>query len=932
MSNDAHDQPRPAHCVVTFEPESDRIAVSLTAGELVLASLDVARAELGDATQLLRERFVRPLSELRARGSRVVLTASDASMWIGAVFLTALQFEFDSYEVPVRVWTPAGLPTSDDAGPPDEAVPLDPKAPEEVASVAEQLAKASEASALSDATATPSVDALVPPVVVPREPARGATRGEAERPRAPGSAAKGTRPLSVGALLNEVEGVARRTGKRPEAAIAAVRKHPDGASRPHLSADIDRYVERGLDARRRLEALGDGARRRGADAMSATLEGFICDYPYLAPRARDKVAGGAATRQRGREGKAAARGGGPLTAVITRGPSHALSDLQPARAWTLLVDETGEFEGASQQGKLVGVLVPGDSPLVALPRGWHANTTSLNEIDRVVQCVLDAPVGVFGITADILSPALGDAWLASVLELVAWVCRLMPLDGPTKLNIDVEQRGEHHGRSSWQVAIEALHRELLQSNPARYRALTFDVRLVAKTEQPLNGYVDAIAFTWGSPTPASKERLQRTGLVGRCLHSGQARSLRNAWDKLQKGVEVSGAEWAALVGDPDTRRPGSIAATLLGQLAQACRDTPALWERFLGEVRRHLDSKAVHLARVGAEVEWLEAAAPKEAVLPAPLQLVWLTAKVERENHLGVAGSEHELALDALGVRLFDELPTFVCQADLDRAVRATNRFDFEGATSRLRRWRDVRPAVPGLRHYGRVWSSFGQHAAFLGLYEEAESHFVKALEAFARLAEPAMARAERTQTASYRAIAAIDGGGSAETVRPLLFDAVAPFMAADGPQLGSSTDPATKYAHHLLLRYLVHGYDPELADAYINNRDDWQIDDDGHPWPLISFYRALLLEERGHHEEACDYALGGVEMAFRVEQGPTVQYIGIVLAEAARRLGFGELSLADDWRPRVKEALPLATWDILADASLDGRTLLRRALPFTFR
>ena len=58
---------------------------------------------------------------------------------------------------------------------------------------------------------------------------------------------------------------------------------------------------------------------------------------------------------------------------------------------------------------------------------------------------------------------------------------------------------------------------------------------------------------------------------------------------------------------------------------------------------------------------------------------------------------------------------------------------------------------------HGRLLSSRGQHHAFLGRSSAAEADFAAALAVFGRLSDPVVVAQEQRQTATYRAIAALD-------------------------------------------------------------------------------------------------------------------------------------------------------------------------------
>ena len=732
------------------------------------------------------------------------------------------------------------------------------------------------------------------------------------------------------AKRRQLENDVRRYGQARPELLEAIRAHPLATA--NIEKRIADRTERGRKAGELPKELEREAYAGNESATNATLATIKKQFVFLEKKALGIVQSSKARVVRAREQKQARRQGGPLSAVRPGSPTHLVQEQSPSSRWSLFVDETGRPEGNGAEGRFVGVLIPEKTALQALRAGWHATDTTFAEIDRVLQNLLDSRAGILGLTVRALPQFPGDRWVAGVLELVSWVLRLMPISGKTTLSIEVEQFGEHVSGSDWKAAVTGLHRELSEHNPQRARDLEIELKLVAKSQQRFGGYADVVAFTWGSPAGASRERLMKSGLAGSCLLSGDAPSLRSAWDKLSSGVRLSGEEWAGLVGDPDAADPKSAAGTLLGQLHEACRADSALWGRFLETARVHLDSKAVNLRSLGQQVLWLNSAAPEGMQLGAQMRLAWAVARRETLNHVGDVDPSLDAELEELSRRLFDERPELVCLADLDRAVTATNRFDFEAATRSLHRWVDVPPVVPGLQMWGRVQSSLGQHHAFRGELELAQQYFERALEAFARLSDAELSRRERGQTGTYRAIATMDRTDAPlEQVRAHVCEVV-PLGHADIARMAGSSDSGSKYAHHLLLRYLVHRGSAEEREAYLAAHDSWGSGE-GHPWPLIEAYRAFLLRPR-------DPAAANerIEQAWELvqDQGPTVWFIGLVLAAIGKAWGAEGCRVDSEIVEKLAVELPKAPFGLLREALARGvddpLALLRQLLPFNFR
>jgi hypothetical protein len=719
------------------------------------------------------------------------------------------------------------------------------------------------------------------------------------------------------------------------AAILARRDAP-----PDALARVERALIEGERSHRAVDEVQRLARTHGARA--ARVESRIAalaeelQWPGFVDVARKKIDRIDATQ---------ARGLAPQTSTVRASDlDHRITSLTPCDRWTLAIDESGSIPArvgdvaSGLEGRFVGLLVPATVKLPALARGWHAvEQRNPAAIDEVLQRVLNAPVGVLGLTLSALHHGVGDAWLAGVLELVHWVCQLLPLgEGRTRLAVEIEQRGEWVDGPAWRAMATAVLRALALRDADRAQRLDLSLRLVTKADGAYDGYVDAVAFTWTSPQRASVARLAQSSLCDTCLVDGDAVMLRGVRDAVVHGEAVSVDAWRSLMHRSDARKQGTFVAGLLDAFAERLRRDAVAWRRYFVAVQQHLESKAIRLTELGREVAFLVTCAPADAVLPAGAQLAWLTARLETANHHGGADDALERQVDDLAARLFDEEPTLACQADLDRAVLATNRLDFDGATRALERWMDVPVAVPGLRHWGRVRSSLGQHAAFRGDGVTALHHFEEALSAFARLSDGGALEAQ--QTGSYAAIAAMDLATIPDTdVRARVARIVGGSLDAQAvASLAADESAARRYVHHVVVRWVSVRGDVEARAAYLGARDRW-ASGVGHPWPLIELHRALILHDAGvdvasiarHLEaaiEACD--LGSA--------GPVVRLIATVICAVGVVVGADPPQAFEAVVRGLPQALPRAPWAVLAEA-LAGRwtegprALVRRCLPFNF-
>jgi len=776
-----------------------------------------------------------------------------------------------------------------------------------------------------------------------------------------------TRPLQV--LLSEIEKFASwdpPSGKPPLDLVLAECR----AGYPDQEAAIQERLRRGQEAQELLKPFYDLGRIHGQKSREANeaLNALRRRRHDLVWKAKDLLEKGALARRRRDETDERRQHGKPLSAVKRPSyplqPSHApatapgqhplppvsqpalhpkdIRGLQPSPAWTLLIDETGTtFDSTAEGlkpadralGRLVGLLLPESHGLAPLPPGWHAVDQSIAQIDRVIQAILNTPAGVLGVTVQQLPRAPMERWTFGVLRLIDLVLRLLPLAKPTTLTVQIEQRAEFRSGMEWPaIAYDAILR-LSQAYPDRAMRIQCRIQVIGKNESPFNGYVDALAFIWGSPAPHSRECLKNTGLLGACFLPGDAAAISRAWEWLDRGILLEGGDWATLLAQPEAGQPGSLAGTILERLGQASRKDAALWRRYLDHTLGHLESKAIDLRVLGRQVEWLERWSPEGQALPPPARLLWLTAQLARANHWGETEQRWMQKMHDLGNELLEENAHLVCRAELNLAVNATNGYDFDLASRILDRWRDLPKAVPGLRYWAQVQSSLGQHAAFRGDPAAAAVLFDQALAAFARLSNPEEGRREARQTQTYRAIALMDDPAGADPeVRAAVEAVVGPLPAAVARLAGSDAD-ADKYPHHLLLRWLVQRPDPSLRATYLQQRPHWPVGE-GHPWPLIQLYRGFLLHP-DDPAEARNLALEGYALATTENQGPLVRLIGACCRAIAAAWG-EPWPAADALLTPVEQALPRAGARVAAvrrflDQPGEPLELLRTVLPFNF-
>ena len=626
----------------------------------------------------------------------------------------------------------------------------------------------------------------------------------------------------------------------------------------------------------------------------------------------------------------------------SRNPNSILN-LKPCKKWTIVSDETGSqfgnnaFERRKESGKYVFVLIPEGARLPELKSGWHAVDETLESIISVTDALYQSGTGIIGIPVAVLYPTNRELWLASVETLLDIMLRLLPVDGDTEVVLNIEKRGDVFDLN---IADRVMHRlSLVDSDKAK--KIHLKVNFVNKSDCSFNGYADAVAYSWFGK--GIKPVFNKYGWVGPCLIDGSAKVVdvfHRCLELVNFHKTLSQEDWNVLVSSTKT------SDSLIGALSRAYgdeaqRDTKR-WRIYLDYVLSHLDSKAIRLSALIPQITWLKEYEPVDAAIPPRLRLLWLAAQLAASNHMGgiAFGSEQYVnEFTELSTRLKDEDAPLVCFAALHLAVELTDAYRFEDARRLLQEWEKEPVSVPGLRYHAQMLSSLGQHAAFLGENEKALEYFECAMGEFSRLSDDW--QRDFDQTCAYAVIAAMDcasphferlmsmylygGEWSVETMVD---------MAQQFASVGED-EPDSKYAHAILLRYLVTlSEDDPIRAVYVAKAGEWKWSTDGHPWELIALYRAMLLPAAA--PERVEWLKKGYELS--LEGGPTLQVIASIIGAAL--LASGGIS-ADEYLDKVEEVaakLPSVGEDRLTalrtqvNAPIPALELAKKILPFNFR
>lgn len=669
-----------------------------------------------------------------------------------------------------------------------------------------------------------------------------------------------------------------------------------------------------------------------------------------------KLAGahaGAAQRTPG-EGPARTSGIEPLR--LSRGQHHpnSLRHLAPSHHWQVLIDETGvAFDEHADTlpssdctlGRLVALAIPAGTALPPMA-GFHGSTASAAEVDKVVTTLLGRPVGIFGFTVH--DPAAHAAsWIGHVITLVRWTLAQLPVEAgkPVQVDVLIEQSRGYDPRYRLRALTETLAGEFRRISPQRYAGLVLQMHFMDKS-QPRNGYVDAIAFTWGSPAAASRDRLKKTAWLGHCLLRPSDQALERLYLALHRGRELSAPQWYALCAAAAETTDG-VLHDALARLGERLSQQPGSGRRCLDEVRRRMQAKAFGLHELELALAWLERWGSRDLPLPPAQQLMLESARLATDNHRGkVETARIERCLE-LAHALHDESPAEACEAILRIAVATTNVFEFEAMRASVLEWLAKPVAIPGLLNHAKLQSTLGQIDAFSGRSAAAIEHFDRAIAAFARLSDPAQAKREIAQTTTYRLLAMMDATPPAASLPAALCAHFAAVIGKSAPvdisrSLAHSGQDG-RFAHHLWLRALASDR-ATFADAraaYLEQPGAWQTGDD-HPWPLIDAYRAWLLRDAGQREAAAELLAAAIRQCVHAGSGPTLRWMGAVLRAlaAALKIDVGKDRTADP-ADALRRSLPAAPHEALARfrqqahggecTAEDIHAALRRCLPFSF-
>lgn len=638
---------------------------------------------------------------------------------------------------------------------------------------------------------------------------------------------------------------------------------------------------------------------------------------------------------------------------------NCLRTLEPAETWTIYLDETGaDFDSMVERpvnptrvGRVVALAVP-DGVEFADCGGFHATERSFAEVDEVLQRVLDAPVGILGFSV-MDDSARHKYWIGHVFHLVRWLLLQLPVptdDRRCRVRILIEERDAYGPSTDLKAVAQALESEMAALDPERYNELSLEMSFMDKNH-PMNGYVDVVAFTWGSSDRLNRDRLRKSQLQGHCFINAEERSLHHLFLALTQGAPLASADWYALCAAADEQE-GSFLHRELDRLGKAMVRFPQQWELYLAEVQMRLTSKQYSLADLGSAIAWLQQYADQSQAIPGTLRLQLDSGDLTLANHRGQIQDELVFRCLEWVRKLEDEAPQLVAEGLLRMASTMTNNFQFNVLEEVIEAWLAKPVAVAGLLNYGKLQSTRGQMHAFSGDPFEAVTCFEAAAASFARLSDPRQVTRETHQTGIYEMIARMDAmpfgahGGEPHDKVEIVLDAIRQLLDNREPEAISrwlsASDQAWRFEHHLWLRAMTR-FPLELAGAraaYLDNRDKWKSGSD-HPWPLILAYRAWLLKDAGETTEARSRIDAAVAACLLDDHGVTLKWMALVLEALAQAIGVPLAGSDEAIGAELCKSLQHAPWEALAEFAAEATqggippariwAHLDRCLPFNF-
>lgn len=556
---------------------------------------------------------------------------------------------------------------------------------------------------------------------------------------------------------------------------------------------------------------------------------------------------------------------------------YFIGNLKPAKKWTILIDETGTvfderyFDNPAdkENGKLTAILLPKGHKLE--PKGSSHATD--NDTASVVNLLSDfinkeCGCGILGVNLDGMARVDVDYWYTGIERLVEFILRLLPLDeSAEKIELEflIEERGEVKSEAMQRICDSVLYQFAKADNHRANRfTINADVHDKNKTTTEIfkqyNCYVDALCCAWCGKRKEWKKMLKQYAIIDHCLLSGSVLEIIDVMDIIAKDKFVPIHLLNPFLIAQDFDNKDSLAVSLLRELGIQMSENAELWEYYANEVIGHLNSKQIDIRVLAAQVKWLGSYLPNNSEFPKKLELIWHTIDLAEDNHQGVAefNASPAYLMKLIGDLFIEDAP-LCCWAILHIAVQYTNEFRFgeaynliqnfikqRGFTMQEAIYSDIFQSTIGLRYWGQLLSSCGQHLAFDGNNTQAIRAFEEAIKTFGKLSYDS--ERDIDQTTAYLATVTMDA--KASNTQEVMEQYLGQELEGAIKSLAVNDSNRDKFHHYILLRYLNSQLAPEeFKSSYLDEKRSWHraAIDAGHPWELIEFYRGNLLSDKNN-------------------------------------------------------------------------------------
>lgn len=533
---------------------------------------------------------------------------------------------------------------------------------------------------------------------------------------------------------------------------------------------------------------------------------------------------------------------------------NSLSSLTPSSEWWIFVDETGTFfdermysSQKKDQGRIVAIFLGDKEAVPRLPDHWHAVDQTWEEIRNVTQTLLHAQnCGVLGLLLGQTSIIHGDQWLSGVEMIFEMALRLLPIEGPTRLNLRVEQRELKPEDSKYlQLVCEGALKRFARFDSKKAELVSVQANIIEKDKNPRLAYADAVAMTWSGSSVSTI--LKDSQWEGTCLLETNVEPLLAALNEAP-----TPEMWSVLISSRESMMENSFVTAILNKVGEVVREDADLWQSFMNIALKELESKKINLEKVGHQIDWLKRFCPPKGKIVPSLELCWRTVQLANANHHGgVINNAEELEdFNRLIDLVLPEDARLACFAALHLSVSFTNAFKFEEARKVLDPWFQIDKLAIGRNYVGRLESSVGQIEAFEENNQAALERFRRAIDIFSHLNDPEEAEKEIGQTRAYLLTTLMDCAAHDGQYRPELLAEVEKYFRLPLNEVVAtfavSNESKTKYQHSLFLRLLAQDPSEDFEAAcqeYVKRRSEWK-NSPGHPWEMIEFYRGMLLTD----------------------------------------------------------------------------------------